>query len=960
MSKKIRSFLSFAIVLVMAFAVMSLSAFAADDVAKIGNNTYPTLADAIANANAGDTITLLDDVIENVTIDESLTIDGNNCTFTGNMSLKANTTIKNVNFDGKGYNGYAIDTRGANYLTIEDCTAQNYGYGFVQLASATTLTTLKNVTISNVNYGVKVDYSNAVIIENVDIDAKVAGILNSNYGEKTITVKNSDINIIGTWARNNTIKSTILFEGHNTVDRFVIDANIDIFKLAEDASLTTSADLDITTDAEGYEVVYENGAYSAIETVKVAEVGGSEYKTLAAAIEAANAGDTITLMSDIELTSAQYVEKQVTIDLGGHTLSAKSCRALISNGSNACVTVKNGTVESGVSGALTANYKSKLILGEKLTVKSTGNFGVYVNRGKLEVTESSVYVEGAAKAIGIKAHDDNELVIKGGTYSDAVSADFIPDGYTGVWNADSKYMVVGVVKVEDVNGVNYYANLAEAAEAATDGAVITLIGNLSLNADDAILLSGKYPSFMVVGDKTVTLELNGKTVSVDMTDMTGTIVAFASEGNGHLVVNDSKKTGSITADGAAAYSLFSAFDSNSKLTINAGSFSLANALDCLVHSAGNETVTVNGGSFILGNVGTGTNGKPWIFNANGQNTQHVNVVGGSFNADVLHQHWNFEVSAAKTLALSYADGMYTFVPAGAYLSEKHKGYINEVGYVSFADAFEAAKDGEKITLLATDYLYADELVDFDGEYLTFFEINDKTLTIDLNGYMLQGIIKGAEKMVVGMFATNDNGHLILEDSSADQSGRVKVSSQGATLYALLVNYEPGCSIVVNGGNYYTNKAYDCLVYSGTSAYEGTANEGVVINGGTFDLGNLGTKANGSPWLFNVLGQNHRHIWVNGGSFSADVFHQYYVFEVQSPEDIALKYNAETGMYDTVDAVAYVTERHWSSKWYTKNVGYATLEEAIAACEGSKTVIYYNKAYTSEPEKIVMLKDIVAA
>lgn len=692
----------------------------------------------------------------------------------------------------------------------------------------------------------------------------------------------------------------------------------------------------------------------------VAAIGDAQYKTLTEAIAAAEAGETITLLDDVELTDAQYVEKHVTIDLGGYTLSAVNCRALISNGSNAHVTVKNGTVKSDVSGTLTANYKSKLILGENLTVKSTGNFGVYVNRGKLEVSESSVYVEGKAKAIGIKAHDDNELVIMGGTYSDAVSAEFIPNGYTGIWNADSKYMVVGVVKVEDFNGVNYYTNLVEAAEAAADGAVITLLNNLSLNADDTTLLSGKYPSFMVVSDKSVILELSGKTVTVDMTDMTGTIVAFASEGTGHLVVNDSKKTGSITADGATAYSLFSAFDKKSKLTINAGNFSLAEAQNCLIHSAGNETVTVNGGNFILGNVGTGTNGMPWIFNANSSNEQHVNVTGGSFNADVLHQYWNFEVNADKSLALSYADGIYTFVPAGAYLSEKHEGYINEVGYVSFADAFEAAKDGEKITLLTTDYLYVDELVEFDGEYLTFFEVNGKTLTVDLNGYMLQGIIKGAEKMVVGMFVTNDNGHLILEDSSANRSGRVKISSQGATLYALLVNYEPGCSITVNGGNYYTNKAQDCLIYSGVSAYEGTANEGVVINGGTFDLGNLGTKANGSPWLFNVRGQNHRHTWITGGSFRADVFHQYYVFEVQSPEDIALKYNAKTGMYDTVDAVAYVTERHWSSKWYTKNVGYATLEEAIAACEGSKTVVYYNKAYTSEPEEIVLLKNIVVA
>jgi hypothetical protein len=69
-----------------------------------------------------------------------------------------------LNFDGKGYNGYAIETRGANYLTVDSCTAKNYGYGFIQLASATDKTTVKNVTVSDMGYGIKVDYSNAVVI----------------------------------------------------------------------------------------------------------------------------------------------------------------------------------------------------------------------------------------------------------------------------------------------------------------------------------------------------------------------------------------------------------------------------------------------------------------------------------------------------------------------------------------------------------------------------------------------------------------------------------------------------------------------------------------------------------------------------------------------------------------------------------------------------------------------------
>ena len=177
------------------------------------------------------------------------------------MNLKADATIKNVNFDGKGYNGYAVETRGANYVTIENCTAKNYGYGFVQLASATALTTVKNVIVSDMSYGVKVDYSSAVVLDNVNITVSSAAVLNSNYGEKTITIKNSKLNILGTWKRNDTTKTTYVFEGNNTIASFIIEAT-DNFKLAEGATLTAPANINVTTDVENAKVVYENGVYS--------------------------------------------------------------------------------------------------------------------------------------------------------------------------------------------------------------------------------------------------------------------------------------------------------------------------------------------------------------------------------------------------------------------------------------------------------------------------------------------------------------------------------------------------------------------------------------------------------------------------------------------------------------------------------------------------------------------------
>ena len=287
-------------------------------VAQIGEQGYETLADAIAAAKDGDTIKFLANIEENVTINKKLTIDGARFTYTGKMTLEADTTIKNVNFDGKGYNGYAVVTD-ANYVTIEDCTAKNYGYGFVNVYSDNVHTTLRNVTISGVNYGVKVDYSYGVTLENVNITAGVAAVLNSNYGEKTITIKNSKLNILGTWTRNNTTKTNYVFEGDNTVGEFKTDAAIDNFKLALGATLTAPEGLTVTTDVEGYGVEYKEGKYITVK--QVAEVNGVKYATLAEAIANATAGDTIKFLADI--TENVTISKNITIVGADFTFTGK-------------------------------------------------------------------------------------------------------------------------------------------------------------------------------------------------------------------------------------------------------------------------------------------------------------------------------------------------------------------------------------------------------------------------------------------------------------------------------------------------------------------------------------------------------------------------------------------------------------------------------------------------------------
>lgn len=263
----------------------------------------------------------------------------------------------------------------------------------------------------------------------------------------------------------------------------------------------------------------------------------------------------------------------------------------------------------------------------------------------------------------------------------------------------------------------------------------------------------------------------------------------------------------------------------------------------------------------------------------------------------------------------------TAVPVTALANENvNVAAIGNAEYTSIQAAVNDAKDGDEITVIA------DHTITWDGEtkvddYATLVNVEGKTVTIDLNGKELY-CEANMDDMLVGFFSTENNGHLILKDSDGDAEVKVDATSK---VYALLVNYDETSAMTVEGGNYILNEASDSLVYS--------SGDGVTVNDGNFELGNVGEGENGKPWIFNVLGKDDNQIIANGGTFNADVNHQYWADEVYVPQDKALKVNDDT--WTIVDAVAYVAENYWTYGEYDpriRYVGYATLEEAIAAAD----------------------------
>ena len=892
-------------------------------------NKYATLSAAVSAAQQGNTIELLKDITEDVTVDKSLTIDGKNNTYTGKMEMtnKADITVKNVNFDGKGYNGYAIESRGAYYITVEDCTAKNYGYGFIQLASGNVLTTIKDVTVSNMNYGVKVDYSNEVVLENVDINCAVAAVLNSNYGTKTITIKDSYLSILGTWTRNNTIKTTYVFEGENSIDDFVIDAAIDNFKLADvNSTLAAPNEITVTTDMEGYEVEYKDGKYivvaNKVELVRDGESQG-KFATIQAAIDAAQANDVIVLLKDI--TENVTITKDLTIDgkAEGATANSKYTGTMTVNAKlnvtvqdidfdKGCIndpgdahgylTIKNCNfdgVDKSIGYAVTVRGGDKLTI-ENSTAMNYSTGMLYMPSAVANIAIKDVEVSNVAAAFNITYSGDgtfenvkvdnvtygihfqifgsrtytvkncdlkgatnpfwfwdksnntqkvtvvfegnNDLGTKGITVNagelqlatdatltaaEGLNIKATEEGYVVEYNEGVYSVVPGNIALER-NGeiVKKFATIQDAINAAENGDEIVVLKDITLGTGESreyTTTSGGTVSVRalnLISGKSVTIDLNGNTLYCEEEAEENQIYNFfAVTEEGHLTIKDSSEDGTGTveiknndADATTVHSLIMCY--NGTMTIENGNYKLHYGKNGngMIYSQQNETVTVNGGNFWLGNVGTLENHSPWIFNASGRNGNRIIVNGGTFNDDVLHQYYAFEVeSSVKNALVNNNNGTWSVITNGAvaHVTERYvypanytTNYTNTVGYATLKDAFAAAHTYNYVTEeeMSTVTMLKDVTLD---AYVTI----SKSVNLNLDQFNI----------------TREDGTALYFNGEGIE---VTINGEGTVSGTQAVYVDNG-TVTINGGNY----------VGGYEAVYVINNGHAVINGGTFGAEN---------------------------------------------------------------------------------------------------------------------------
>jgi hypothetical protein len=241
---------------------------------------------------------------------------------------------------------------------------------------------VKDVTVTGGNYGFHWAYGSNATLENVKMTNVANGLYIQNYASKTITIKNSNISSIAIWEKATSVQ-TFNFEGSNTVGALSNSQYAKYVLTATDATLTAPEGANVTTTVEGQEVFYKNGAYYV--AAPVAQIGDVKYETLAEAIAAAKAGNTIVLLGDV--TEDVTIKKNLTID----GAKFKYTGNISVTGKNIEVTIKNVNFVNGTGYAITTNT-IKSITVENCTVTNYAFGFLYANKSTTTVTVKNVEV----------------------------------------------------------------------------------------------------------------------------------------------------------------------------------------------------------------------------------------------------------------------------------------------------------------------------------------------------------------------------------------------------------------------------------------------------------------------------------------------------------------------------------------------------------------------------------------
>jgi len=444
---------------------------------------------------------------------------------------------------------------------------------------------------------------------------------------------------------------------------------------------------------------------------EVAAIGSTKYEDLTKAFAEAKEGETVKLLANVDIPTAIKVDKKVTLNLNGKTITAKNDP----NGDGLFMVVTGGDLtiegEGTLDAACTTNNYSMAIWAKE-TGKVTINGGTYTNVGAKPLNAAGktnnndmIYARGnavitinAGTFIGNTANveygprftlnlkdserETSAIIVKGGTYTafnpannlaEGVGTNFVAEGYKSVYNeANNTYTVVAY----DANNVTEEAELKHFM---TEGGTVKLGSDIEL-AEKSIGLS-----------KDVVLDLNGHKISISENYSSNNVIWTSAKltvkGNGTI---DTRKNEEEYFVALYAYN-------GGDITIENGTFigiPDAEVPSDIIYARGNGSkVTINGGTFIGDETFTLN-----LYDSD-RDVASIVVKGGTFTG------FNPANNAAENAGTNFVAEGYRSVYNEADNTYTVKAYdVNNVDDDdSLIYALAHAKEGDTINLAAGDY-----------------------------------------------------------------------------------------------------------------------------------------------------------------------------------------------------------------------------------------------------------------
>ena len=311
--------------------------------------------------------------------------------------------------------------------------------------------------------GVAIEYGE-VILQSANITSNRYGVYNNSTGNIEIGIKDKNIsteqpNIYG---KTNAIYNDVTSSGQVKFYDGILTGETVIYGGINE--IEDNSEIVVTTNEEGNEVA----TLQKIEEVVVAKIGDNTYTSLSSAVEAvaenATESTTIQIVSDFEISKAVEIpqNKNITIDLAGHTVTTYAKGGMINKGT---LEITDSTEEKvgkilseigmGISNYGDLTLTSGIIESDEYGICNYKNAIVVVQGGEIHGESYGIYDKGVKASVNIKGGviSSNYTGICNGSGSIVVEDGKVLSKTCGIYNNSGEIIIKGGEISSDSKGI---------------------------------------------------------------------------------------------------------------------------------------------------------------------------------------------------------------------------------------------------------------------------------------------------------------------------------------------------------------------------------------------------------------------------------------------------------------------------------------------------------------------------